>query len=333
MRKAQPEPGRRLRIGIVGAGGVGTRHARVLGTFGDVAVTAIADAEPERAAALAGRTGTGARAYRSATEMAEHEPLDALYACVPPFAHGEPEAVAAELGLALFVEKPLAADWESAADIAALVRRAGLVTGTGYHWRCLDTVAEARHRLGEGTNGNVGLVAGRWLDTVPPPAWWARRAGSGGQLVEQATHVIDLARHLAGEVTQVFALGSRCGRCPDGDIDETSTAVLRFASGAVGSLAATCLCGRKQTAGLEVIGPETSLEITEDRLAVHEPGGTTVRTPQVDPRVAVDREFVDAALGRTAGTRVPYDEALRTHRVACALATSAATGQPVDLPG
>lgn len=324
------DPDRRLRVGIVGAGGVGTRHARVLGGFDDVAVTAVADAEPERAAALAARSG--ARPYRSATEMAAHEPLDALYACVPPFAHGEPESVAAQRGLPLFVEKPLAADWRTAADIAALVRSAGLVTGTGYHWRCLDTVAEARRRLGDGAPGHVGLVAARWLDTVPPPAWWARRDGSGGQLVEQATHVIDLARFLAGEVAQVFALGVRSGRCADGDIDETSTAVLRFASGAVGSLAATCLCGRKQTAGVEVIGPRVSLEVTEDRLAVHEPGGTTVRRPDVDPRVAVDREFVDAALGRSAGTRVPYDEALRTHRVACALATSAATGDPVDLP-
>jgi predicted dehydrogenase len=316
-----------VRVGMVGAGLIAARHADNLASFPDAALTAVVDPQADRAEAFA--ADTGARAYGTIAEMTEREQLDALYICVPPFAHGEPETAAVEAGLPVFVEKPLAADWATAAEIGALMASAGLVTGTGYHWRCLDTVGEARERLGERP---PGLVAGRWFGMVPPAPWWVRRSQSGGQFIEQVTHVIDLARCMVGEVQSVFAMGGHCGVCrPDGDIDETSVATVRFASGAVGSFTATCLCGRKQGVGLEIVAPDLTLEIGETHLAVHEPDGTTIRRAHVDPRVQVDREFVDTVRGSRPSTRVPYDEALRTHRVACALADSSDTGQPVDL--
>jgi predicted dehydrogenase len=316
-----------VRVGIVGAGLIGARHADALAGFPDATVVAVADPDVARARALADRCG--ARAHRTVAEMTRHEELDALYVCAPPFARGEPEETAVRLGLPLFVEKPLAADWRTAAEIGEMVLASGLVTGTGYHLRCLDTVAEARQRLGDRV---PGLVTGHWFGPVPPSPWWVRRDRSGGQLVEQATHVVDLARFLAGEVTTVCAVGSSHGHCPHGDIDEVSAAVLRFASGAVGSLSATCLSTEKRVA-LEVVAPELALEVSETHLTVREPAGTTVRPARVDPKVAVDRDFVDAVRGRAPATRVPYEEALRSHRVACALAESARAGHPVDLPG
>lgn len=316
-----------VRVGMVGAGFIAARHADALASFPDATVTAIADPDIDRARALAAQSG--ARAYRTVAEMTDREELDALYTCVPPFAHGEPEEAAVRLGLPLFVEKPLAADWQTAADIGDMLASAGLITGTGYHLRYLDTVHEARRRLGDRV---PGLVTGRWFGKVPPAPWWVRRDQSGGQLVEQATHVVDLARFLAGEVRSVFAIGGSCGHCgPSGDIDETSAAVLRFASGAVGSLSATCLCNEKRVA-LEVVAPGLAVELGESVLTVREEAGTTVRQATVDPKVAIARDFIDAVKGRTPGTQVPYEEALRSHRVACALAESATTGQPVDLP-
>jgi len=77
------------------------------------------------------------------------------------------------------------------------------------------------------------------------------------------------------------------------------------------------------------------LSVSEDELLIREDGGDPVRVPG-DPaaaRVAVDRAFVDAVRGIGDDVRVPYAEALRTHRLACALAESAATGAPVRLTG
>lgn len=316
-----------VRVGIVGAGGVGARHGRVLSSFPDVVVVGVADPATERGEALAAEVG--AATFPDAAALVSGGALDALYVCTPPFARGEAEGLAVEHRVALFVEKPLAADLATAEAVAARVEEAALPTGTGYHWRCLDTVGRARELL---DGRDPGLVVGRWFDKVPPPAWWIRRQGSGGQLVEQATHLIDLARFLVGEVDAVFAVGTACGHCgPEADIDEVSAATLRFAGGAVGSLCATCLFDRAHAATLEVVAPGLALEVSESELVVHDATGTQRYRPAVDARVAVDRDFVDVVRGVAPASRVPYDEALRTHRVACALAASAAGGEPVTL--
>ena len=76
------------RIGFVGAGAVATRHARTLLGFDDARVVAVADPAARRAGRLAAETG--ATAYDNWLPMLERERLDALYVCVPPFAHGAP---------------------------------------------------------------------------------------------------------------------------------------------------------------------------------------------------------------------------------------------------
>ena len=318
-----------VRIGLVGAGGVGSRHARVLDDLPDVAVVGVADPDARSAGALASRHG--AAAFPDTRSLVDAVRPDALYVCVPPFAHGEPEAVAVEHGLPLFVEKPLAADLATAERVAASVSAAGLATATGYHWRCLDTVQQARALLDDRP---AGLLAARWIDKVPPPAWWTTWAGSGGQVTEQVTHLIDLVRHLGGEVDSVVAHGTALGHCgPGADIDEASAAVLRLAGGGVATLTASCLAPDLQAAGLDVVAPGLGLELTETELVVHD-GETTDRVAAgVDPRLAVDAGFVALVRGGAFADAVSYEEALRTHRVGCAVTMSAREGREVRLAG
>src|SRR4029077_1251291 len=105
----------------------------------------------------------------------------------------------------------------------------------------------------------------------------------------------------------------------------------------LGTLSTTCLLGWKQRAGLELVAEELWLSVGEDRLAI--PGGGADPVEELitaDPaaaRVAVDRAFVDAVRGIGNDVRAPYAEALQTHRLACALASSAATGQPARPAG
>ena len=317
-----------VRVGIVGAGVIAERHGNVLNALPGVQVTGVTDLLVERAEALA--AALGSRTYPDARALVLGGDLDALWVCTPPFARGEPELLAAEHGIPLFVEKPVAHDLATAEAIAATVEASGIPTAVGYHWRHLDTVAEAQRLLAGRT---PGLVAGRWFDKVPVTAsWWARRASSGGQLVEQATHLVDLARYLVGEVERVSALGAAVGHTgPDGDIDEASAAILGFRCGAVGTLSATCLFDHKRATMLEVVTPGLGVELSELELVVHENGGNRVVTPAVDAKVEVDRDFVEVVRGRRPRARTTYADALATHRVACALADSAAEGAPVVL--
>ena len=200
-----------VRIGFIGAGGIAGRHVSDLLRFEDVTIAAVADPVEERAQAQAARCN--ANAYTDYAAMLDRETLDAVYICVPPFAHGPLERAAVERRLPFFVEKPLACDWQTAVQIEQAVRACSLVTAVGYHWRYLDTVEEAQARLAANP---AALVLGYWLDATPPPAWWRKEQESGGQMVEQTTHIFDVARVLVGDVTTVYATGARRerGRSP-----------------------------------------------------------------------------------------------------------------------
>ncbi len=318
------------KVGFVGAGGVASRHAQTLTQFPQVRLVAVTDVDVARSRWFADEYGgTAVPDLEDLLDVG----LDAVYVCVPPFAHGAVEETVASAGVALFVEKPLGVDCAVPERVAQAVAAAGVVTATGHHWRYSTAVRQARQLLADRP---CRLAIGSWLDRVPPVGWWSLRAHSGGQIVEQAVHVLDLARLLVGEVTEVSALAD--GVPPDhpaADIDGVTVAILRFAGGAVGTLAATCQLSWKHRAGLEVYADGLALSITEDELQVCSTAGggqphTTAVLPQ-EAKKAADLAFVEAVLGVADDIRAPYPEALRTHRLACAVAASAAAGQPVHL--
>lgn len=313
------------RVGIIGAGGVAQRHARVLSSFADVQVVGVTDVVPAAAERLAATHGGQVHPDVPALLAAG---VDAVYVCVPPFAHGAAERAVIEAGIPLFVEKPISVNRDIAVETANLIAERKLLTAVGHHWRYLAVVAQARELL---AGRPVRLVTGAWLDKVPPVGWWPHLDRSGGPVVEQAAHVLDLARHLVGEVTEVSAVGNGTPPPVDGaDVDGATVATLRFAGGAVGTLATTCVLGWKQRAGLEVFADGLFVGVSETGLVVRDADGerTVVSDPE-SARVAVDRAFIDAVRGTGDDVRVPYPEALRTHLLALAVAESAATGRPV----
>lgn len=311
-----------VRVGFVGAGAVAHRHARVLSGFPDVQLVAAMDLAPDRAAAF-----TQAYGGRPVPDLDAllGAGLDAVYVCVPPFAHGEAEVQAAAAGIALFVEKPLAADEATAEWVGRRIATAGVVTRVGHHWRCAEPVHHARQLL---SGRRIRLVSGMWLDRVPPVPWWPDRARSGGPLVEQAVHVLDLARFLVGEVTEVHAAAA--GSLPGG-AEAATGALLCFGNGAVGTLVTTCVLDAKHRTGLEIVADGLHVGVGEDWLDVREAdGGQRTEYDPMAARVAVDRAFVDAVQGRPVHRdrdAPDHADALRSHRLACALARSSQSGR------
>lgn len=317
-----------VRVGFIGAGGIASRHVGDLLQFADVKIVALADPAQERAQTQAQRCG--AQVYGDYREMLDKTPLDALYICVPPFAHGDLELAALERHLPFFVEKPLATTWETAARIAQGVTEQNLTTAVGYHWRYLDTTEEAQSLLAKRP---AGLALGYWLDFTPPPAWWWREAQSGGQMVEQTTHIFDLARLLVGEVEQVYAIGARRERAafPGLDVCDVSVATLQFASGAIGNLASTCLLNWPHRIGLHLFSEGMAIEISEFELMIDVGQGRPVRRAEGDPFLREDRTFIDAVQGKPNQIRASYQEALKTHRLTTAAAQSIHAGRALKL--
>lgn len=316
---------RRMRVGCVGTGFIAGKHLAALTAFDDVDVVAVADVDGQRAQTAA--SAHGARSYVDGVDLMASEDLDAIWFCVPPFAHGALEEAAVSRRLPFFVEKPLAHDYATAERIAGLVEAAGLLTAVGYHWRYLDLVQRARELVADRP---PLLVTGYWLDSTPPVPWWVRRDQSGGQLVEQATHVLDLARLLVGEVSSLATLHAPVtdsvdvGRSDDDELVPLASAVsLRFESGAIGSLSSARVLPRRHRVGIHLVGENYSVELTERAIVDHQltittAQGTEVQESGQDPIAAEDRAFLDAVAGQGDDVRCSYAQALRTHSLAWA---------------
>ncbi len=320
----------RTRIGFIGVGGIANRHLDVLAGFNDVQLVAFADPDIERARLAAARFG--ARAFSSCAEMLDGLDIDAAYICVPPFAHGEVERDLISRRIPFFVEKPVSLDLDLAQELAAGIAAAGLITAVGYHWRYLDIVEEARLRLADNP---AQLVSGYWLDQTPPPPWWWRKNTSGGQTVEQTTHIVDLARYLVGDVSRVFGQTTHRKRddFPDLDVATSSTASLAFATGAIGNIGSTCALRWGHHIGLNIFADGLAIELTDHDIMVDVGAGRPVRRAEGDPVWLEDRDFINAVQGGENRIRCPYHEAVATHRIALAISRSAETRQPIDLNG
>ncbi|MGO4440950.1 glycosyltransferase [Rhizobium sp. RAF56] len=318
----------KTRLGFIGVGGIARRHLDILADFEDVELTAFADPDLRRADEAA--TRFGAKSFAHHQEMLETQQLDAVYVCIPPFAHGEPELDLIRRGIPFFVEKPVSLGLDVAEEIAAAVSKAKLITGVGYHWRYLDIVDEARALLAVNP---AQLLSGYWLDSTPPPEWWWKADKSGGQMVEQATHLVDLARFLVGEVAEVYGRKGHKDRpeYPGLDVPTVTTASLTFETGAVANIASTCLLGWNHRVGLHIFADRLAIELTDRDIMVDVGRGRPVRRAEGDPVWREDRDFIDAVRGNENRIRCPYNDALATHRVALAVVASARSGAAVHL--
>ncbi len=308
----------RLRVGFVGAGRSARRHAEVLGGFADVRVAGVADPEFDRAQALA--APFAARAFATHGRMLAEIALDALFICVPAAAHGQPERAALAHGLPFLVEPPLALEAGLALEIAAAVQEIGLVTAVALPWRYSVAVEAARRALAEDP---PHLLAGRWLEQPAARHSWNRLNGVSGHSLAKATRILDVARLLAGEITDVRAVtsGRVSEELPRLGEPVSAAAILRFASGAIGSLASTRLPRWERSVELSVFTGARILRLTERDL-VEDPATTAAE----DLMRRQDRAFIDAVLGHEDKVRANYAEALGAHLAAIALSCSARTG-------
>jgi myo-inositol 2-dehydrogenase / D-chiro-inositol 1-dehydrogenase len=226
-----------LRAGIIGAGWIGRRHAEALATRDDVEVTAVCDFDRGRAAQVAATSR--ARVFTDWREMLDTGALDLLWVCTPPRSHAGPAVTALELGLPVYLEKPIARSLEDAARIVSAAGSSRAVCAVGYQWRAVDVLDTLRDALASRT---VGCLVGQSVGGTESRPWFLSKAEGGGNLLERGSHHIDLARALAGEVVAVQAAESAVRLAPrlEGngadDITDAVTVLLHFESGGLGTI-------------------------------------------------------------------------------------------------
>jgi myo-inositol 2-dehydrogenase/D-chiro-inositol 1-dehydrogenase len=321
-----------VRIGFVGAGGIAREHLKNLAEMPNAQIAAVCDTVAAAAQDVASLYHC--QAYSSHEDMLSQEQLDAVYICVPPFTRGPAEIAAARRGVAMFVEKPVALDLETAREIQAAIERAGVLVNVGYVYRYLETVERAREAL---DGRPIGMVLGHYLTSTPKSPWWRVKAKSGGQLVEQTTHIVDTARYFAGDVATVAAAaGRRLVRDLEGmDIDDVTSVLLTFESGAIGQIASTCgSIPGYGTAGLTIIAEKVVVEILGTTgLRIRRPGRVEeIQKSNFSIFRAEDDAFVRAVeTGDRSLVRSTFADAVKTLAVTLAVDESVAKGSIVHL--
>jgi predicted dehydrogenase len=331
----------KLKLGIIGCGGMMNHHMNGLLTFDDIEIVAVADPRTERTDAMMKRTGAN-RAYASHKELFENEDkLDAVYIAVEPSAHKGIEETAIAKGLPFLVEKPMALCMEQAKSIAEAVEKKGLVTCVGFQDRYLDITDRIKEEL---QDMQVGLVYGMWIGGVPQVWWWMKKDTCGAQLFEQTIHLVDMMRYFFGEAASVYA---QCGRglvcpgefpdsLPQYDTDDFSNALITFKSGVVATIMSGCYVtdkGHSVRSGITMIGRDKSMEyLLRDSVTVYTSKSQLRYQPAIDQSIRHDRAFLDAVRAKDpSGVRSPYADAFKSLLIADAANRSMDTGLAVKL--
>jgi len=320
-----------LKLGFIGTGGIANHHIHNLVQMEGVELAAFYDVDLGRAQKAAGEHA-GAKAYSKLDDMLDGSRLDGVYVCVPPMAHGEAEEQLVERGIPFLVEKPLGIDRDIPNAIGTKVKQRKLITSVGYHWRYNESAALAKKLLAD---SKPGMALGYWMGGMPMVPWWRVQAGSGGQFVEQTTHIVDLLRYVCGEVQEVYAayaLRVMGDKVEGTDVPDVGTVTLKLANGVVATISNTCLLPVGHHVGLDIYTGSGVLELRSDALKEITAEGTTVHSNVANPYYVEDEAFLHALrTGDASRILSDYEDSLKTHEITIAANESALSGQPVKL--
>jgi len=331
-----------LRVGFVGVGGIAKRHLGYCAKREDVEMVGYADVNPALAEAVAEQHGGAA--YGDCKELYDKEKPDAIVICTPPFAHGEIEEEAAKRGIHFFVEKPVAVNLELAMRVKRAVDEHDVIVQVGYMMRFTEATKKVKELLADRP---IAMVqAHYYMPGMPAKAWWAKKDLGGGQLVEQATHMLDLGRFLAGDVISVSGRTARVHDWtpPAGaepvtsgltkyaggvDIPDTTALTMQYESGALGTLSCSMVPQAKWDNGFRVVA---------DGLLIAIDGANASWAGDEEGEVKSSPEWTGYVLGEflecvKSGTKssVPYDEGIKSLAISVAgYASVDRGGVPVD---
>jgi myo-inositol 2-dehydrogenase/D-chiro-inositol 1-dehydrogenase len=320
-----------VKLGFIGTGGIASQHLNNLKQMEGVEVVSFYDLDLPRAQKAAS-AHDGARAYSQVDEMLDGRQLDGMYICVPPMAHGEAESKAIERHIPFLVEKPLGMNRAIPAEIGRKLEAAKLIHSVGYHWRYNECSAVAKHILQQ---NHPGMALGYWMGDMPMVPWWRVQTGSGGQFVEQTTHIVDLLRYLCGEVQEVYAayaLRVMAEQVEGTDVPDVGSVTLKLSNGMVATISNTCLLPFGHRAGLDIYMNSGVLELDGEGLREVTRDGVKSHKNVSNPYRSEDEAFIHALrTGDTSRILSDYGDALRTHEVTMAANESALSGTPVRL--
>ena len=328
------------RIGIIGCGGIANTHGRVLWALSDrVTVTALCDIDGKRAADFNAKFAGGrAKVYTDFTEMFHESEMDIVYICLPPFAHANEVDMAAERGIHIFMEKPIALTMKQGDAMVEVTERHGVKTQVGFMSRFGGAVGKIKSMIDDGSAGAPGLMTGSyWCNALHAP-WWREKEKCGGQIVEQIIHTFDILRYLLGEPETVYSRMDNIfhRNVERYTVEDVSATIVTFENGAIAAVTGTngAIPG-KWIGSYELVAGNITVRFRDANNATlfrtrTDPVSEETIEGGIDIMTAETLDFLKAVeTGRD--TRTPMSEGAATLRLVLAADESARTGKVVTL--
>ncbi len=310
----------KIKLVFIGTGNVATQHMSALKRFNDVSISGAYDIAGKHS--LAFKNGVFRTYFSSISKMFKKVEPDAAFICLPPFAHGEAEEMCIDANIPFFVEKPVSNKIDTAKRVMKKVAKGKLVTSVGYMNRYRKGLQLAREIL----NGNPPTLVKAWWEVGVPHnhSWLTQKSLSGGQILEQLTHMIDTIRYLCGDITSIYGYGAEgfVEKSDKYDIMDSVSLILKVKNGAIASIAGSWAADISDEIGIDISGPKVSIKF---RKWEHD-----AEIKSLDPVIRrklpgeknifgiEDRTFLDVVVGKRTKSEIlcDYSEGVRTLIVA-----------------
>ncbi len=229
----------KVKVAVVGTGGMGKKHTTCLKKMEDVDIIAICDINAEAVANFKKIMELESTIYTNFDEMLEKEKLDAIYFCLPPFAHNGEVIRAAEKGINVFLEKPIALTSEAAKPIVEAIEKNRVISQVGHQIRFRKSIQKLYAMIADGSAGKPTIFQGRfWCNIGEGPGWWPKIDKSGGQILEQTIHIYDLVLSLFGDVKTACGAMSNITYQDNSnyEVEDTAAGLITFENGAIATV-------------------------------------------------------------------------------------------------
>jgi predicted dehydrogenase len=327
-----------LKTGFIGCGTIAEKHLANLITMPDkFQLVAFCDILQENAEQCNEKYGGGkASVYSDFRKLISDIQMDLIFLCLPPFGHSDEVELAAENGIHLFLEKPIALTSAKAWQMVDAVEKAGVKSQVGFMFRFGLAIERLKSMVVDGTAGSVGLMSARYFCNALHAPWWRMREKSGGQITEQVIHMVDLMRYLMGDPHLVFSIQNNLFHrdVEDYTIEDTSGTVMEFQEGGIGVIfASNNAIPGKWINDYHIVTNRLTAEFKDANNASF----TYTAEPELrreiitsDENVYV-KEVVDLynAILEGKETRIPIREGARSLDLALAISESAVAKSPV----
>jgi predicted dehydrogenase len=309
-----------MRVGVVGTGAIAWKHAQAYKNIG-YRISACTDRTEEKGRKFA--AAWGAEFVATPERLSQRADVDFLDVCTFPGYRLAAVELGAQYGKHVLVQKPMAVDVETAAQMIAVARAAGIQLGVVSQHRFDDSTlflkrALAAERLGTILQADAYVKWYRTSEYYARPVKGSWAGEGGGALISQAIHQVDVLLSLVGAVDEVFGYW-RLGAIHRIESEDLVCAVMHYASGALGVIQAATALWPGYPERIEIHGTKGSAIVTGDQLTTWD-----VRDDEGEPP-PLSLEAKSGASDPMAISLAPFERQLADFGDACKAARAPAS--------